>query len=329
LLSVAACDDNADRIGNVVPDAASLFIPYTRFDGPAMPKIASVAKHFNAWPPLLPVVTDATGNDLASLLLFASLHNRAIHVTNVNTRDDIDLIALSKEKGLKVTCDVAVYSLFLSTNDIDDAKGILPTPNDQAALWERLDVIDCFTVGTLPYRLALQLGKKVVPSNGIEETLPLLFNAVNKSRLTVDDITRRLYNNPCRIFDMPEQPDTYVEVEIDRITRRDGSWSPFAKRELLGTVSRVVLRSETVYLDGGLYSNGENGRDVSVMTHVITKMPVKEPTQVQEQHAILPVPPSKAAVATQDIVSPTLAPGDIVPKTVAPEWPLELSVTPA
>ncbi|EEB99526.1 hypothetical protein MPER_00782, partial [Moniliophthora perniciosa FA553] len=45
---------------------------------------------------------------LASLLLLASLHNRSIHVTNVQSIDDMLLISLSKAKNLKVTCDVSV-----------------------------------------------------------------------------------------------------------------------------------------------------------------------------------------------------------------------------
>ncbi|KAF0501360.1 putative bifunctional pyrimidine biosynthesis protein [Gigaspora margarita] len=49
----------------------------------------------------------------------------------------------------------------------------------------------------------------------LKETLPLLLNAVNEGKLTYD-IKTRLYTNPQNIFNIPEQPDTYVEVEIDR-----------------------------------------------------------------------------------------------------------------
>ncbi|CRK28038.1 hypothetical protein BN1708_018329, partial [Verticillium longisporum] len=87
-----------------------------------------------SWPEHKPIVTDAKLTDLASILLLASLHNRRIHVTSVSTKDDIRLIALSKKKGLKLTCDVSVFSLYLSQKDFPGC-ALLPTAQDQDALW--------------------------------------------------------------------------------------------------------------------------------------------------------------------------------------------------
>ena len=42
--------------------------------------------------------------------------------------------------------------------------------------------------------------------------LPLLLTAVSDGRLTLDDIVRRLYDNPRKIFSLPAQDNTYVEV---------------------------------------------------------------------------------------------------------------------
>jgi len=47
---------------------------------------------------------------------------------------------------------------------------------------------------------------------GLETMLPLLLTAVSEGRLTIDDIIKRLYENPRRIFSLPAQEDTYVEV---------------------------------------------------------------------------------------------------------------------
>lgn len=47
---------------------------------------------------------------------------------------------------------------------------------------------------------------------GLETMLPLLLTAVSKGRLTIDDIVKRLYENPRRIFSLPPQENTYVEV---------------------------------------------------------------------------------------------------------------------
>lgn len=47
---------------------------------------------------------------------------------------------------------------------------------------------------------------------GLETMLPLLLTAVSDGRLTLDDIIRRLYDNPRKIFNLPVQENTYVEV---------------------------------------------------------------------------------------------------------------------
>lgn len=47
---------------------------------------------------------------------------------------------------------------------------------------------------------------------GLETMLPLLLTAVSDGRLTLDDIIKRLYDNPRRIFNLPVQENTYVEV---------------------------------------------------------------------------------------------------------------------
>lgn len=64
-----------------------------------------------------------------------------------------------------------------------------------------------------PHTLEEKLGKNPPPGfPGLETMLPLLLTAVSEGRLTVEDIVKRLYENPQRIFGLPVQEDTYVEV---------------------------------------------------------------------------------------------------------------------
>ena len=87
--------------------------------------------------------------------------------------------------------------------------------------------------------------------------LPLLLTAVHEGRLTLDDVVARLYTNPRRIFNLPEQPDTYVEVDLSEkwvipnaMPQTKSKWTPFAGMTVHGAVTRVVLRGETVFVDG-------------------------------------------------------------------------------
>ncbi|WRT68279.1 carbamoyl-phosphate synthase, large subunit [Kwoniella shivajii] len=262
--SVAATADNASRLGDALAAGAkALFIPFNNFFG-SVNKVTSVAQHFAAWPADKPIVTDARATDLASILLLASLNARSIHIASVSTRDDILLIALAKEKGLNVTCDVSIYALFYSQSDFPGAK-CLPTAEDQQALWDNLATIDIFSVGVLPFELGTALGKPISASSGVAESLPLLLTAVADGRLTLEDISVRLSENPRAVFGLPDQAQTYVEVEVNRksLFSQDGkTWSPLDGKSIAGAIHRVVISNHSVFLDGLSFSM-PLGRDVS------------------------------------------------------------------
>lgn len=231
------------------------------FDGKSTAvDIAKTAEAFQAWPEDKPIVTNGTQNDLASTLLLANLYNRSIHVTGVKSKQDIEVIALGKSRQLKVTCDVSVYALFFTTKAYP-AAACLPSQSDSEALWANLDSIDAFSVGSLPSEMARQLGQKATASAGFEEVLPLLLSAVRDGRLTVEGLVSRLSDNPRRIFNLESQPDTYTEVELGRSFRlqKGQSWSPLANENLTGAIHRVVLRGNTVFLDGKLDSRAGQG----------------------------------------------------------------------
>ncbi|KAG8851018.1 hypothetical protein FRB96_009500 [Tulasnella sp. 330] len=276
-LALAASSSNAHLLkGSILEGVKSLFIPLGGVTDLGLNKVAAVASHFAEWPAEKPIVTDAKGTDLASVLLLASLHGRSVHVMNVSSRDDLLLINLSKEKQLKVTCDVSVYSLFFNREAFSGAE-CLPTAADQAALWQNLDIIDVFSVGVTPYQLGITLGEHVLPTSGIQETLPLLLSAYHEGRLMLEDITKRLHDNPRRIFDLPEQAHTHVEVMLDRkapYMKSSNAWSPLAGKVVIGSIHRVVILGNTVFLDGA--SNSKPlGRDVSSTVTIVPVRPAE------------------------------------------------------
>ncbi|KAI9829844.1 MAG: hypothetical protein M1819_005942 [Sarea resinae] len=261
--SVAATSNNSEQIGQVVNEVGSLFIPFNQLWG-NINKVAAVTAQFAAWPANKTIITDAKTTDLASILLLASLHNRKIHVTSVTSKDDIDLIALSKERELRVTCDVSIYALFLSQDDYPSCS-FLPTKRDQKALWERMSIIDVFSIGSLPYQIAHETKQNATPAVGIADSLPLLFTAVADGRLTTDDIIAKLHDNPKKIFELHDQFGTSVEVEIDRpyVIQEGAVWSPFVGRVMRGSVQRVTFQDKTACLDGEITEDAPRGKDMS------------------------------------------------------------------
>lgn len=265
--SVAATSTNAEQVSQVISEVGSLFIPFNHLSC-NISKVAAITSHFAAWPDNKPMVTDAKTTDLASVMLLASLHNRKLHVTSVTTGDDIKLIALSKSKGLRITCDVSVYSLFLSQQDYPQCS-FLPTIKDQKALWEYMATIDVFSVGSLPYQVAFEMKETTSPATGIADTIPLLCTAVSEGRLSIEDITAKLHDNPKDIFELHEQTGTSIEIEMDRpyAIQTSQTWSPFAGKTMRGSVQRVIFQDRTTCLDGEIMPNAPHGADMS--THSI------------------------------------------------------------
>ena len=121
----------------------------------------------------------------------------------------------------------------------------LATPADREALWDNLDVIDCFATDHAPHTLAEKDGANPPPGfPGLETALPLLLTAVHDGRLTPGRPDRALHTNPRRIFNLPEQPDTWIEVDPDaalgdprrRACYTRCGWTPFEGCTVRGRV---------------------------------------------------------------------------------------------
>ena len=233
--------------------------------------------HFEHWPPTAPLAVHAEGKTLAAAILLAALYERPIHLCHVSRREEILLIRAAKEKGLPITCEVSPHHLFLTEDDIShlgigraEVRPRLASRNDQAALWENMDVIDCFASDHAPHTLGEKDNDQPPPGfPGLETSLPLLLTAVNEHRLTLEDLTTRLHDNPRRIFGLPKQAETYIEIDSDARYKIHASeqhtrcgWTPFEDWPVRGRLQRVVLRGETVYEDGQVLAQPGSGKNI-------------------------------------------------------------------
>ncbi|KAK4337099.1 hypothetical protein RND71_043849 [Anisodus tanguticus] len=249
-----------------------------------MNKMQDWRAHFENWPKNIPIVCHAEGQTTAAVIWFAQHYDRSIHICHVAREEEIEIIKEAKQLGLKVTCEVCPHHLFLCEDDIKTigetklrVKPELCSKRDQESLWENLNFIDCFATDHAPHTLEEKMSSNSPPGfPGLETMLPLLLTAVNQGRLTIEDLVQKLYFNPKRIFNLPNQPDTYIEVDLDHewtISETSfyskSGWSPFANKKVQGIVRRVVLRGEVAFVDGEvLVKPGESYEDtVSMMSN--------------------------------------------------------------
>jgi carbamoyl-phosphate synthase/aspartate carbamoyltransferase/dihydroorotase len=237
-------------------------------------------EHFKTWPIDLPIVAHSERRSMAAIILMAAIYDRPVHIAHVSLKEEILLIKAARERSIQVTCEVCPHHLFLNQDDIPaishghpgrgEVRPGLATRQDVDALWANLDVIDCFATDHAPHTLAEKDGGNPPPGfPGLETMLPLLLTAVDDGRLTMDDIIQRCVINPRKIFSLPEQPETWVEVDeraeyefhaVDMHSRC--GWTPFEGWKVKGRVKKVVLRGREAYRDGEILVEMGYGRNV-------------------------------------------------------------------
>jgi len=91
----------------------------------------------------------------------------------------------------------------------------------------------------------------------------------NPTRNRLQDIIDKLYRNPKKIFNIPDQRNTYIEIDMndewiipDSMPYSKSKWTPFAGMKVRGSVHRVVLRGEVAYVEGQVLVNPGFGQDI-------------------------------------------------------------------
>ncbi|KAG5313254.1 PYR1 protein, partial [Acromyrmex insinuator] len=277
-LFAGASSDNYNDIREIAPHVAALKMYLNEtFTTLRLTDLTVWIKHFESWPKKYPLCVHAEGQTTAAVLLLASLHSRPIHVCHVARKEEIQIIRAAKEHGLAVTCEVCPHHLFLCQDDLDrigyergQVSPPLGTKEDQQALWDNIDVIDCFATDHAPHTVQEKSSEKPPPGfPGLETMLPLLLTAVHEGKLTIEDIIDKLYRNPKRIFNIPDQRNTYIEIDMDdewiipeAMTYSKSNWTPFTGMKVRGSVHRVVLRGEIAYIEGQVLINPGFGQDI-------------------------------------------------------------------
>ncbi|HEX5838672.1 MAG TPA: amidohydrolase family protein [Anaerolineales bacterium] len=275
---VGAGPANAGILPGLAPQAAGLkmYLDST-FGELRLDDMALWMPHFEKYPKDFPIVLHSESRTMAAGILFAVIYDRPVHIAHISLKEEILLIKAAKEKGIKITCEVCPHHLFLTGEEGGEIRGgrqevrpHLATQEDVNALWQHMDAIDCFATDHAPHTVAEKDSEDPPPGfPGLETLLPLLLTAVDDGRLTMDDILQKSVINPRRIFHLPEQPESWIELDedatyeihaADQFTRC--GWTPFEGWKVKGRVRKVVLRGRTAFEEGKIGVEPGYGRDI-------------------------------------------------------------------
>jgi len=257
-----AAQDNVDQLPSLARGACALKIYVSSTFGPLrVDDPALLEQHFEAWPEGKPIVAHAEEPVLPMVLDIARRHGKHLHVAHVATRGEIESIAEAKQSGMRLSCEVTPHHLFMTRahaaelGAYGDVRPRLMGDDDVAALWEHLAIVDCIATDHAPHTHQEKQSDNVPPGlPGLETLLPLMLTAVDDGRLSLERLIELTSTAPARLFGLPTQPDTTVEVEIgpryrfnaERLHTRSG-WTPFRGHEVAGRVLQTTLRGAVVF----------------------------------------------------------------------------------
>ncbi len=216
------------------------------------------------WPKKLPILLHAEDDVIGQMIEIAGRAGQRIHICHISSEKELKTIINAKLKGYKVTCGVTCHHLFLNENNVKKLgpyglmKPSIKPEKDVNFLWRHLNDIDIVESDHAPHTIDEKNSDKPpfgVP--GLETTLPLLLTAVNENKLSLARLIELCYANPKRIFKVPTDKNTYVEVDENKeyivenknLQTKCG-WSPFAGWKVRGKVKKVIIRGEKVYESG-------------------------------------------------------------------------------
>jgi carbamoyl-phosphate synthase/aspartate carbamoyltransferase/dihydroorotase len=220
---------------------------------------------FSKWPKEKILMVHAEGETLEKAVSLAKKYGNKLHACHVSLKREIEYIKSLKAEGFPITCEVTAHHLFLNQHDADRLgaygfmKPNLASQEDVQSLWDNLDTIDIIASDHAPHtKDEKDLGNPPpfgVP--GLETTLSLLVNAFHEGKLSLERIQALTHDTPKKLFNVPTQENTYVEVDLDQEFMIKNSdviskcgWTPFEGMTVKGKIVKVILRGQVVFSDG-------------------------------------------------------------------------------
>ncbi|MEM2913799.1 MAG: dihydroorotase family protein [Candidatus Bathyarchaeia archaeon] len=146
------------------------------------------------------------------MIEFSKISKASIHFCHISSMRSIECIKKAKIEGVDVSCEVSPHHLFLDQGTIKNLEGLafsvppLRSKITSLMLMRALkkDEVDMVASDHAPHAFYEKINedpKKISPGfPGLETTLPILLNEVNKGNLTLGQIVKFLAKNPAIRF---------------------------------------------------------------------------------------------------------------------------------
>lgn len=182
-----------------------------------------------------------------------------VYFCHVSTKEELELLKDAKQDQMLVYIEVTPQHLFFTDKDYDtlgtkiQMNPPVRSQEDHNALWIAIneDWIDVIGTDHAPH--TLQEKAKPYPESpsgvpGVETRLPLLLNAYNQGRISLNKIVELTRSNIDSIFNLEPQKDlVLVDLNLKKEVRDQDQktkcgWSPYSGRVLQGWPLHTILK---------------------------------------------------------------------------------------
>ncbi|MCE5235987.1 MAG: allantoinase AllB [Clostridiaceae bacterium] len=210
-----------------------------------------------------------------AISLSRELHTR-LHILHLAAGDGVELIRRARAEGLSVTAETCPHYLALTDRDYAVSgsllKGYPPvrTKYDQDLLWKGLadGAISCVSSDHAPHtpeEKKKDLWSAPAGMTNIETMAPILLNAVNEGKLTINRMADVMSTQQAKLYGVyprkgailpgSDADFTLVDLNAEHVVDQEKLHSrtkltPFHGRKLKGKVAKTILRGKTIACDG-------------------------------------------------------------------------------
>jgi dihydroorotase len=268
--------DNFAEFEKVIDKVTGLKVYMNVTTGNFIVNADTLADIYRAWPGTKPILLHAE-DDVSDVVMktLASVP-KPTHICHVSSQAELEFVMRAKEKGYPITCGITPHHLFLTKEDGDKLgafghmKPFLKSQKDIDFIWQHMDAVDLIESDHAPHTIA-EKNSETPPFGvpGLETTLPLMLTAVAQGNLTQGQLLEKLHTNPARIFNIPVDDSTKIEVDMSEYVIDNANlhtkcgWSPFNNRKVIGKVKTVYIRGEKIFENGKVLTPPGTGKIIS------------------------------------------------------------------
>ncbi|MEI6857814.1 amidohydrolase family protein [Psychrilyobacter sp.] len=225
------------------------------------------------------VSVHAEGEMVEKAITYNEKYGKTLYLCHISNKKELDIIRKNREKALKkIYTEVTPHHLFLIENDVKGKnemllrmKPELKTTDDVEALWKAINDGTIDTIGTdhAPHLLSEKLEKVTFGIPGVENSLPLMLNAVSEGKITLSKLIELMSKNPSKIFGIKDRGEIkkgyYGDLVIvdlkekfileNKTTLSKCGWTPFDGYTGYGKIETTIVNGKIVYNKNQIIQN--------------------------------------------------------------------------